>query len=347
VTSAALPSAEAAASASVTPAPPLPELPPALELSGKLACTFKTLRFQPTPDAGTLLLGKEGPAFARVTGGEVAVTIPNGKTDVAILEARSEGIVVSGIIRASAIELQPTTPFVMAGFVPNPRTRLSFTSAEDDTISLRLALPKTVVAAKGAVEETRPCSNVGFDLAQFETQTPVFGTRKGAGRMISGGPAPISLKPDDASVATLVIPPAGELVFAFEEQAGRTLIAWETHPVLVFGWVRSGRLTPTNGGRGSSLDGGVGRSTGRGETPVAFVQCRADVPLIAAVKDEQKTVGRILSGTTIGVGAWGDPLSRVVVRTASMHAWAGGSFSARTAELKRCREVAGKPAAPP
>jgi len=279
--------------------------------------------------------------FARVDRGSVSVTVPEGNAEIALIEASSGGVVISGITDTASIDLLPAKPFVMKGLVvPQPSARMFLAAAGNDEVRVKLALPKEVVMPTSVLEETRPCGDVGIDSVSFDTKAPVFGTRTGSRLFMTGGPAQLSQRPDGATVATLRLPPEGQFVSRFDEQGGRSLIGWQTSRVMVFGWVRSARLQEPNVGSGSTGGIGFGRSGAGRIATVAFVRCEADVPLIGEANGEERTVGRILAGTTIGVAAWREPRSQVVVQSVGtgIHAQ-GGTFSARTAELRACRDI--------
>jgi hypothetical protein len=341
---------QAMAENSTVPAPPsalaLPDLPKAIELTGKRACTWRSSRFRATVGgSGTeLRLRKGGPVFARVDGGNVAITVPQGNAGGALVEAGSQGVFVSGIADAASIAFFPAKPFVMQGLVvPQGSAQLKLTAANADEVRFKLALPDEVVVAKGSLEETRPCGDIGADPSTFDSKAPVFGTRAGSHLLMSGGLAEISKRPDGTRAAMLRIPAEGDFVHTFDEQQGRTLIGWQTSSVMVFGWVRSARLQETNVSIGSMGGRGFGRRATVRRTAVASVRCEHDLPLIAEAGGEARTVGRILAGTTIRIARWGDARSPIVVDAAGIHQQ-HGSFSARTAELRACRDL-GAPAA--
>ncbi len=332
----------AAALQSAPPSPTLADLPEALELPGKPACTWRTSSFRATlGGAGTQLrLRKGGPLFARIDGGQVAVTVPEGKAEVALIEASSAGVVVSGIGDAASIPVFPAKPFVMAGFlVPEGSTQLTLTAASEDEVRLKLTLPEEVVVPKRSVEEARPCGDVSVDPSSFDSKTPVFGARPGSHPLMSGGLAELSLRPDGPRVATLRIPPDGDLVHSFDEKDGRTLIGWQTSMVMVFGWVRSARLKETNMGIGGKIGLGTASLGALRIATVASVRCQHDLPLIAESDGEARTVGRILAGTTVRIARWGEPRSRVALDAAGIREQ-HGTFSALTAELRACRDLA-------
>jgi hypothetical protein len=341
-TSPRVPEARPSAAAAAPVSPALADLPKAIELAGKPACTWRTSAFRATigTPGNDLRLRPGGPVFAQIDGGNVAITVPQGKAEVALFEASSEGIFVSGIADTASITLFPAKPFVMAGLVvPEGSADLKLTAADEDKARLKLALPNEVVVPSGALEEARPCGDVSADPSSFESKAPVFGSRAGSHLFMSGGLAELTLRPDGPRAATLRIPADGDFVHSFDERDGRSLIGWHTSTVMVFGWVRSARLQETNVGIGGTLGRGFGRRGRMRIKTVASVRCEHDLPLIGEADGEARTVGRILAGTTVRIARWGEPRSRVVVDVAGIRQ-EHGSFSARTAELRGCRDLA-------
>ncbi len=344
-TSLATESARTAASASAGPAlPDLPELPAGIELGAPRACKLQTASFRSGRSSTVLRLTEGGPAFARFDSGGASLSIPTGKVGSALLETSAEGVVARGFIDAASIELRPARAFVMAGFVvPNATATLSFTSAKEDALMVALKPAPGVHVTKKLIEEERPCGDVGFDSTKYETKTPVFGTRSASTMLIRRGPVALMLKPTDKTpVATLSIPQEREVVQRYFIDKDRALISWEAENMLVFGWVSSQALTNFNGGRGSMGPiVGFGRPGGTRGKPVARLQCDEDVPVIARVKDVERTVGHVARGTVIPVLEWGSPRSRVELFTASLIPDASAQFWARTPELERCKKLPG------
>ncbi|MBL8742896.1 MAG: hypothetical protein JNK04_17425 [Myxococcales bacterium] len=336
-------SAPVVAEAPPDPPPLLAALPPAIELSAPRACKLSSSAFRGRA-ASLLRLTPDGPAFARFLEGSVTLSIPSGKAGSTLLDTSAQGVVVRGFVDAATIELRPARAFVMAGFVvPSATARLAFTSAEGDSIKLALKPSPGVIPKQKLIEEERPCSDVGLEVAKYETKTPVFGTRAASAMRIRRTPVPLFLKPADrAPLATLAVPEERDVVDRYFVDKDRSLIAWQADDMLVFGWVSSSALSPLNGsggllGRGS----GFTPPAAVHEKPLARLQCGADVPVIARVMDVERTVGNISAGTVIPVVERDKPFSRVEVFTASLIPDANARFFVRTAELEHCKALPG------
>ncbi len=331
-------------SASATALPELPPLPAGIELAAPRACKLQTASFRSGGSSTTLRLTERGAPFARFDSGGASLSIPNGDARAALLETNAEGIVARGFVDAGTIVLRPTRAFVMGGFVvPNPSATLSFTSANDDGITVALEPAPGVHVTKKIIEEQRPCGDVGFDRTKYETKTPVFGTRAASTMQLRRGPVALMAKPTDKlPVAILSVPEGRELVLRYFIEKDRSLISWEAENMLVFGWVSSQLLREVNGGRGSIGGGSNFARLGASQAvPVARLQCDRDVPVIAQVKDVERTVGHIAQGTIVRVLEWGSPRSRIELLTKSLIPERNARFFARTPELERCKRLPG------
>lgn len=322
----------------------LPPLPPGIELSGPRACKLQSASFRSGRSSTVLRLTEGGPIFARFDSGGASLSIPTGKAGSALLETSAEGVVARGFVDVSSIELRPARAFVMAGFVvPSATATLSFTSAKEDALTIALKPSPGVIVSKKLIEEERPCADVGFDSAKYETKTPVFGTRSGSTMLIRRGPVALMLKPSDKTpVATLSVPADRDVVQRYFVEKDRSLISWEAEDMLVFGWVSSVALHEFGGGQGSiGRLGGFGRTGPARGTPVARLQCDEDVPVIAQVKDVERTIGQVARGTVIQVLEWGGERTRIELFTKSLSPDVAARFFARTPELERCKKLPG------
>ena len=318
--------------------PPVP-LPPRIERPADVACTWTSDRWL-TSSAVDLRMRPGGPSFARAAGGPRAhVQIPVGPAKHGIADASSGGLLLTGIVDASAIVLHPAHAFPMNGVVyPTSNVSLTWTKGQSGRVTVTAPAPTQLLLSRLPLAGTPECANVSLDRgARMDMYQEIFGAPSGSPCYFPSARM-IAISSDPARPAEVKLF-SGELLVcdAFAQRGGFTRVAVDVDQVFIAGWVRSS-LVQGSSGRGST--GGVGfGSVGIVDmvrSPLAKVVCPESVPLVAEVAGESATVGAVLPGTTIEILERRGPFSRVFVTSRGVHVLGTAALLARASDLAAC-----------
>jgi hypothetical protein len=294
--------ARAVAGVSVPPPPvALPAGPPGCTLRATKPRDVVTLEMSPgVPYAraadiesleATLAVGRDAPAGVQVVVGNVKLR---------------------GLAASSTLALYPARPFVIGEvLVPGPQSRLRWSDVAANSVTVELLLAKEnrteVRDVKAPLRATRPCADLRLTgRASFDSYAAVGG--RGYDQVAglrSSAPVPISAQPNGPTLAKLVVSrkaALNEVTVIDEDAAGwRRIARPAAGDLLVVGWVKQDKL-----GKPPARDttfavfnaGGLkpAGATGAGVPPSPPFACAKELPLVAEVGSQRRTVGTIGSG---------------------------------------------------
>ncbi|UQA55774.1 hypothetical protein [Polyangium aurulentum] len=333
--------------ASTPPPPPSPSspaetpFPPTVALDAAVACTFDTPQWRGIADITDLSLRPGGKPFARITGGAGRLSVPTGSAGDTVLEIKDGGITVGGHVPAAATAIRPHEPFVMNGFaIPTIFAHLAWSEGAAGSLTVTHAGDEDLEVLDPPLRATRPCGDLGLEGGSFVAEEAVPGggesKRKDVKAFAPGSRVELSSEPKGKPVARIAVKEA-RLVDVFESRGGMSRVSFAGADMLiVFGWVKTSDLKP------APILAGYGSGGGRrGPREPAVVvkerlRCEKDVPLVAEVEGERRTVGAIGKSTPIDVLERADDAARVRVWTKAIHAAEGASFLVRAFDLSGC-----------
>ncbi|MRG96156.1 hypothetical protein [Polyangium spumosum] len=327
------------------PPPPETPLPPLVALDAPIACTFDAPRWRGATDIAELALRLGGKPFVRITGGAARLSVPVGPAGDTVLQIQDAGFTVQGHLPASASSLGPNEPFVLNGFaIPTIFARLAWSEGKDASLAVTHAGSDDLEVLDPPLRATRPCADVGLDGRSFVADEAVPGggesKKQDVKAFLPGSRVAIAVEPKGKPVARIAVKEATH-VTVFESRGGMSRVSLPVGTLVVFGWVKTSDLKPA--GSLSGYGTGSGR---RGLRPPEVVvkerlRCEHDVPLVAEVEGERRTVGAIGKTTPIEVLERVGDEARVRVWTKAIHAAAGALFLVRAFDLHGCAAVQG------
>jgi len=338
--------------ASTPPPPPSPPppaetpLPPTVALDAAVACTFDTPQWRGTADITDLSLRPGGKTFARITGGAGRLSIPTGPAGDTVLEIRDGGITVGGHVPAAASALRPNKPFVMNGFaIPTIFAHLAWSEGADGSLTVTHAGDADLEVLDPPLRATQPCGDLGLEGGSFVAEDAVPGggesKKKDVKAFLPGSRVELMSEPKGKPVARIAVKNAMH-VDVFESRGGMSRVSFAgAGTLIVFGWVKTSDLKP------AGIFAGYGSGGGRrGPREPAFdvkerLRCDKEVPLVAEVDGERRTVGAIGKSTPIDVLERADDEARVRVWTKAIHVAEGASFLVRAFDLSGCAPLEG------
>ncbi len=326
---------------SSTPDPPADKpLPPAVALEAAVACTFDTPRWDGAVDITDLALRPGGKPFVRITGGAAQLSIPVGPAGDTLLQIRDAGFTVEGHAPATAAALRPNVPIVLNGFaIPTMYARLAWSEGTGGSLTLTHASDAELEVLDPPLRATRPCGDVGLEGGSFEAEDAVPGggeaKKKEVKAFLPGSRVELASEPKGKPVARVTVKEA-TLVRVFESRGGMSRVSFPGGMLVLFGWVKTSDLKPA--GPLSGYGSGHGR---KGLKEPAFavqerLRCASDVPLVAEVEGERRTVGAIGKNKPIEVLERAPDEARVRVWTKGIHAAEGASLLVRAVDVAGC-----------
>jgi hypothetical protein len=294
--------------ASVTPEPPTapspvsPEpTPPPLDVPGEMGCTY--------PSSGELRLRFRGGArpFAVLAVGSTLVDLSTaGPAAGAYVRRAQEGYTLTGIVAGDEISLGPAHAMVIAGFlVPTPDARFAWQGAAPGKVLITIPVDddvRVLPEAKLGPAVSLDCDAVSLEGASFDAASAApRSPRQRQARLRSGKAIPLSRTVGGPPVAELAVrPDDGDSVTLVETRGGRALVVRAGVRAIVFGWIPLTFVDPgefeTFGRGGLALRP---ESVGGGSAVREVVRCDHEVPLVAEVDGERRTVGSVAAGTSL------------------------------------------------
>jgi hypothetical protein len=318
-------------------------LPPPIALDAEVACAFDTPRWNGAVDITDLAFRPGGKPFVRITNGAARLSIPVGPAGDTVLQIRDGGITVEGHAPAAASALRPNVPFVLNGFaIPTLFARLGWTEGTATSLTVTHAGAEALEVLEPPLRATRPCADVGLEGSSFDAEGAVpeggEANKKAVMAFLPGSRVALAREPKGKPVARIGVKEA-TLVDVFESRGGMSRVSFPISTFVVFGWVKTSDLKP--GGPISGYGSGHGR---KGLREPAFVvkerlRCENEVPLVAEVDGERRTVGAIGKNTPIDVLERADDEARVRVWTKGIHAAEGASLLVRAFDISGCAAV--------
>jgi hypothetical protein len=311
-----LPDAAAAPVAAVPVPPPLPPPPTA---QGALVCRFDPLDV----DVAGLSLVPGGPPFASIAGGGKTrlELLDSGDWQGARVDVEAFGVTVRGIADAEAIYLHFRRPTLIAGIlVPYAYTHVAWKAAPAGRIAVTVPslghegdrLRSDAIAA--LVEH--PCSDLTPGNAEYEVEA-AFGPmpKKRPARLLPNRRVAVSTAPSGPTAAEVSVDNDSLFIDVLETRGPSSRIEIDLGDALLVGWVASRNVAPRpkeEGGMGGILGalGGSGDDLTRGGKRTA---CDREVPLVASVDGESRTVGAIHKGTAFFVLERRGELARIAL----------------------------------
>jgi hypothetical protein len=292
--------------------PPRPAAPPppvALP-AGPAGCTLRATKPR---DTVTLEIAS-GVPYARVAEiGSLEVKLPVGRdAPPAGVQLEVGNVRLRGLAAPSGLAIYPARPFVINEvLLPGPGSRLRWGDVAADRVAVALELAKEsrgdVRDVKGPLRTTRPCADLRLTgRASFDSYAAVGG--RGADHVAglkSSAPVPISAQPRGPTLAKLVVSrraSLNEVTVIDEDAAGWTRIGRPAAgDLLVVGWVKQAKLgKPPARDTTFALFGETGgKRAGSADAealPAPPFACAKELPLVAEVGQQRRTVGTIGSG---------------------------------------------------
>lgn len=289
-----------AAPAPVTDREPPAPAPPAVEAPGQQGCLL------PSSGYHALRFRADGPPFASLGGTSATIDLTtSGPSAGAAARAVRAGFTLQGIVAAEGITVVPARAVVIAGFVvPKPGAALPWKGTLPGTIKVSFALEADVEALPeaGLADLGLPCDAVSLDHAYFDPRTAAPRSPKEKEMLVRAGKVvPLSRTPEGPPVARLRLTGDDLSVTLVLTRGRRALVRREQQSALVFGWVSAADLhAPPADQIGEAYGigdlGMVGKAT---PASVRTVRCDRDVPLVAEVAGERRTVGSVAAGTAL------------------------------------------------
>jgi hypothetical protein len=273
---------------------------PAIEAPGQQGCLLPTsaylsLRFRP-----------DGPAFATLGGASATIDLTTaGPSAGAAARVVRAGFTLQGLVAADDLELGPARAVALAGFVvPLPGARFTWKGTAPGTIRIGFTLDAEIeiLPEAGLDGASLPCDAVALDHPTFDARTAApRGAKEKEMLLRAGKLVPLSRTPEGPPVARLRVTGGDASVTLVEKRGRHALVRREEPLAIVFGWVPSAALrTPPADSIGELYGIGDIGLTGKG-APIAprVVRCDREVPLVAEIAGERRTVGSAAAGTAL------------------------------------------------
>jgi hypothetical protein len=275
--------------------------------------------------AGATLEIAPGIPYARVAQARsIEVTLPIGRdTPAAGVLVEAGNVRLKGLATPANLALYPARPFVIGEvLVPGPHSRLRWGEVAAGRVAVEVELAKEIRTefrdVKGPLRTSRPCADLRLtSLASFDSYD-AFGGRgfDHAAGLRSSSPVPIAAQPNGPPLANLV--PSrkaalNEVTVIDEDEAGWSRIARPaTGDLLVVGWVKQKQLGKPPARETTMAAFGAsglkpGASGGAGIDPAQVYACAKEMPLVAEVGAQRRTVGSIGGGVHLRTSATLDP----------------------------------------
>ena len=337
------------------PAPQRPGgLPEALVLPEPAGCVLRAAKSY----AGVTLEIAPGVPYARVAQfASMEATLPIGRdVPVAGVSVAAGNVKLKGLATPANLPLYPGRPFVVGEvLVPGPHSRLRWGEVAAARVEVEVELTKDIRSefrdVKGPLRTSRACADLRLtSLASFDSYD-AFGGRgvDQAAGLRASAPVPIAAQPNGRPLAKLVVNRKGaasEVTVLDEDKAGWSRIARPaTGDLLVVGWVKQKQLgkAPARDTTIASFGAGAFKpaaASGAAADPDQVFACPREIPLVAEVGTQRRTVGGIGGGTHMLTSATADP-AYVAVRFPDGAASAvtplkGTRFLVRRADVAGC-----------
>jgi hypothetical protein len=291
-----------AASASVPPLPPPPAAP------GTVVCRYEPMDV----DVTAVTLAPGGPPFASIAGGGKTrlELLDSGDWQGARVEVDAFGVTVHGIASAESLYLHFRRPTLLAGvLVPYAYTHVTWKGAAAGKVAVSVPslghegdrLRSDAIAAP--IEH--PCDDLTPGNPNYDAETGFGALPKGRpARLLPNRRVAVSAVPSGPVVAELVLDKSDSPdidVLGAKGPASR--IEVDVGDALLVGWVTTRNVAPRPKDEGSmggilgALGGGGDDLTRGGKRTV----CDRELPLLASVDGETRTVGAIHRGTAFFV----------------------------------------------
>jgi len=285
-------------------------LPAPLALPAPVGCTLRAAK----SSAGVTLEIAPGVPYARVTQvGTMEVTLPVGRdAPAAGVSVTAGNVKLKGLATPSGLALYPARPFVIREvLVPGPHSRLRWVDVTADRVAVEVEPAKESRTefrdVRGPLRASRTCADLRLtSLASFDSYDALGGRGYDlAAGLKSSAPVPIAALPNGPPLAKLVVnrkAALNEVTVIDEDQAGWSRIARPaTGDLLVVGWVKQKQLgkppvrdtTVATFGAGTFKAGAAG---GGAIDPAAIFACAKEIPLVAEVGSQRRTIGSIGGG---------------------------------------------------
>ncbi|MCC6526453.1 MAG: hypothetical protein IT373_27645 [Polyangiaceae bacterium] len=283
------------------------------------------------------------PPFATVFAAEKGeLTVPVGPAAAGtFLRAEYAAVALGGVVAASELHLCPQRAFALRGIlVPRPETLLELRAGADGRVTLAPgSMEDTLLEmTSGALEDARPCADVGAERASFDLGSLV---PKRPGRpMYLVAKTPIAATDTDPPIA--VLEPAGDLqVEVVAQSQKRARIVASQRGFWVVAWVAQSALAATPPGVAYGSNGPIpgprsafamGIALGRRAT------CAHDVPLLAYQGDEGRVAGVLRAGHPIGLTSE-EPVGgelEIYLRVKGLLVESGTTWRVRARDLEDC-----------
>lgn len=320
----------------------------ALEPPSHPGCVLSTsgrheLRFRP-----------DGPPFAYLGGGVASVDFgADGASRGAFVRASHGGFTLRGVIAPADLSISLAHPLALGGFVsPSPARQLTWKHGTSSGLEVAYPRMEDIELLPGAelAAIPVPCGALTLDRASFEPRSAAPEAPGEQTRYLrAGAVVPLSRDERGPPVARIHVPKAGDEPVTLVDTRGPTaLIRWERPWEVVFGWVPTARLATTRALISDSFSNGdIGLIASQEAKPLAVKRCPHDLPIIAEIQGQRRTIGNIASGTHVPLLTQRPPLLSVALPSELAAPLSDAKVGVLATHLKGCEDIlpSGAPAA--
>jgi hypothetical protein len=296
-------------------------LPEPIALPGQGGCTLRAAK----SGAGVTLEIAPGVPYARVAQlGTIEVNLPIGRdAPAAGVSATAGNVKLKGLATPTGLGLYASRPFVVGEVVePGPSSRLRWSEVAPDRVEVEIELAKESRTefrdVKGPLRTWRTCGDLRLTSRGSFDVYDAFGGRgyDHAAGLRSSAPVPISAQPNGPPLAKLVVnrkAALNEVTIIDENEGGWSKIARPaTGDLLVVGWVKQKLLgkPPARDTLIAAFNTGsfkAGAAGGASVDAASIYACAKEMPLVAEVGAQRRTVGVIGGGVHLRTTGFGDP----------------------------------------
>jgi hypothetical protein len=333
------------------------DLPPAIEAPRETACTFTARQWpndpaEDTPDGyRSLRFGPGASPFAKIYEGEnVELRVLSGLASAgAYLTLDAEGVTFRGHIEAAELPLHPKRPFVVGGVVV-PTRRLAWRAAKKGALAIAADVGPRLRATEGTLVTETACDEMvlGYsplDATAIDEKIGAVKAQEDFATWLRPGKVFLSTAPEADPVAWIdvVEPPDDTLLLhpvrKLATEKTWTRIAMRGYGGVVFGWVRSGDLRTLRRQYADLSHDVASIVLGAPPKGEGWLACAREVPLMARVGEERRTVGVVRAGAMFRTQETASDFTRIELRDSGVMPAPGAAFFVPTSSIATCHPV--------
>jgi len=269
------------------------------------SCTLHASAWEPF--VTSLGFRASSPPFALIMGNsgveaEVSLAAPDAR-EGASTTFRSTGFRLQGVLAAGEVPLSLARPQVFAGCIaPRGRALVAWKGSRGPQIDVGLPTGPGFRLRSGAERFSVACGDLTLQHADYPPAVVPHGAEV---NLRGGRQVAFSATTTGPPVFTLTVDPQGFSTKRLARVPGRSLLAFWSGDVVVFGWVSNDDVSPTFGYIAPDRDSGP--DADRNDWGDALLLCSSALSFDAEVAGERQSVGIVEAGTRIELrGVRGD-----------------------------------------